>query len=92
MREEGGREGRGRGTCLVFSQECVHITSHCNVLWVTMASVTDQLIVPTATKINESSWVVPGPWSFSLPPYPGVRQVRAGPQLKTRNIHINIFP
>ena len=34
---------------------------------VTMASVTSQLIVPPATKINESSWVAPAP---SVPPSP----------------------
>ena len=28
-REEGGGRRDGSGTCLVFSQECVHITSHC---------------------------------------------------------------
>ena len=54
-----------------------------------MASVTDQLIVPTATKINESSWVAPAP---SLSPYPGAQAGLSWLQLKTRNIHINIFP
>ena len=41
--------------------------SHYVTLQVTMASVTVRLIVPTATKINESSWVAPAP---SVPPSP----------------------
>ena len=61
-----------------------------------MASVTVQLIVPTAPALPRlmkvRGWLL---LPLSPSAYPGVMQVRGGPpspQLKTRNIHINIFP